>query len=109
MMNIDEFNEWVYQVAIGVDQQINALLGGSADETMSSRCFRLNHIRTYRVLELGVNALFHPFQGPDHCEHAYMKEVFGRQVPEEFYKRAFAMNIEMDKNKLGPNIEMPQV
>lgn len=108
MSLIAETEEWVYQVSIGVDQLANALLGGSADETMSSRCYRLNHIRTYRVLEIGINILFLPFQGTDHCQHAYIKEILGRQVPEEFYKRAFEMNLEMDKNKLGPNIEMPQ-
>ena len=100
--------EWCYQVFIGVDQLINTILDGSADETMSSRCFRLNHIPTYRYLELFVNVIFYPLQGPDHCEHAYWKEVLGRQVPEEFYKRAFEINLEMDKNKLGPNIEMPK-
>lgn len=102
------FKEWCYQVFIGVDQLINTLLDGSADETMSSRCYRLNNIRTYRYLELFVNFLFYPLQGADHCKHAYEKEVLGRQVPQEFYKRAFEINLEMDKNKLGPNIEMPK-
>ena len=27
------FKEWVYQVTIALDQQANAILGGSADET----------------------------------------------------------------------------
>jgi len=102
------FKEWVYQVTIALDQQANAILGGSADETMSSRCFRLDHIPTYRVLEKMVNVLFRPFQGPDHCKHAYMKEVLGRQLPTKFYDDAIEMNLRYDKDKLGPNIEMPK-
>lgn len=99
--------EWFYQVFIGLDQFVNTLLDGSADETMSSRCFRLNHIPTYRALEICVNILFRPFQGPDHCEHAYIKEILGRQLPSKFYDDAIAMNIQYDKDHLGANIEMP--
>jgi len=102
------FKEWVYQVTIALDQQANAILGGSADETMSSRCFRLHHIPTYRVLEKIVNALFLPFQGPDHCKHAYEKEVLGRQLPYRFYDLAIGMNIQYDKDKLGDKVEAPE-
>lgn len=102
------FKEYVYQNLIALDQQVNAFTGGSADETMSSRCFRLDHIRAYHILEKIINFVYFPLQGPDHCEHAYWKEVLGRQVPQEFYKRAFEINLEMDKDKLGPNIEMPK-
>jgi len=100
--------EWFYQVFIGLDQFVNTLLAGSADETISSRCYRLNHIRAYRVAEIFVNALFFPFQGSDHCRNAYVKEVLGRQLPYEFYDLAVAMNIQYDKAKLGDKIEMPK-
>jgi hypothetical protein len=99
--------EWIYQNSISLDQGVNTLLDGSADETMSSRCFRLNHIRAYRILELFVNIIFRPFQGKNHCENAYIKEVLGRQYPTKFYDDAIAMNIQYDKDHLGPNIEMP--
>jgi hypothetical protein len=100
--------EYIYQVFIGVDQLVNTLLGGSADETMSSRCYRLNHIRAYYTLETCVNALFYVFQGPDHCEHAYEKEILGRQLPTKFYDEAVAMNIQFDKDHLGPDIRLPE-
>ena len=102
------FKEWIYQVTIAFDQQINTFVGGSADETMSCRCFRLNHIRTYRVLESIINVGFSPFQGPDHCKHAYLKEVLGRQLPYKFYDLAIAMNIQYDKDKLGDLVEIPK-
>lgn len=99
--------EWAYQVFIAIDQLANTLLNGSADETISSRCFRLNHIRAYRWAEIFVNCLFFPFQGWDHCRNAYIKEVLGRQLPYEFYDLAVQMNIEHDKAKLGDRIAMP--
>jgi hypothetical protein len=102
------FKEWVYQVFIGLDQFVNTLLGGSADETMSSRCYRLNHIRTYRYLELFVNVLFFPLQGADHCKHAYEKEVLGRQLPYKFFDLAIEMNLRYDNEKLGNLMELPK-
>jgi hypothetical protein len=103
-----DFKEWVYQTVIGLDLLMNAILGGSAGETMSSRCYRLDHIPTYASLEKFVNALFYPFQGPEHCKHAYEKEILGRLCPQDFFARAFELNIEMDKSKLGPNIVVPK-
>lgn len=100
--------DYAYQVFIGLDQMVNTLLGGSADETMSSRCFRLNHIKTYRYLEVFVNVLFYPFQGPDHCKHAYEKEVLGRQLPYKFFDLAIEMNLRYNNEKLGNLIEMPK-
>ena len=99
--------EYVYQNFISLDQSVNTLLGGSADETMSSRCYRLNHIAVYHVLETCINALFYFFQGPDHCCHAYMKEVLGRQLPTKFYDLAIEMNLQYDKDNLGPDIKLP--
>lgn len=101
------FKEYVYQNFIALDQSVNVILDGSADETMSSRCYRLNHKAAYRILEKIVNAVFLPFQGPDHCKHAYMKEVLGRQLPTKFYDDAIEMNLQYDKNNLGPNITLP--
>lgn len=100
--------EYIYQNFIALDQSVNVILAGSADETMSSRCYRLNHIRTYRILELIVNVMFRPFQGPDHCLHAYEKEVLGRQLPTKFYDDAIEMNLQYDKDHLGANIRMPE-
>ncbi|HEU4830674.1 MAG TPA: hypothetical protein VFS65_00705 [Candidatus Saccharimonadales bacterium] len=90
------FKEWVYQVLIAEDQRLNAWTGGTADETLSSRCFRLNHKRGYRIAEIVINALFFPFQGKNHCESAYVKEVRGRHLPSRFYDLAYAMNVEFD-------------
>jgi hypothetical protein len=102
------FKEWVYQVFIAIDQLANTLLLGSADETISSRCYRLNHIKAYRAAEIFVNCLFFPFQGWNHCKNAYIKEVLGRQLPYEFFDLALEMNLRYDSEKLGDKVEMPK-
>jgi hypothetical protein len=76
------FKEWVYQVTIAIDQLVNAIHNGKADETISARCYRLNSRQPYKTFEKIVNWMFKPFQGPDHCKHAYEKEFNGRQRPE---------------------------
>lgn len=100
--------EYIYQNLISIDQTANTLLGGSADETISSRCHRLNHIKAYRIGEIFVNALFFPFQGKGHCKHAYEKAVRGRYLPYRFYDLAIEMNIRFDNEKLGNKVEMSQ-
>lgn len=101
-----KLKEWRYQVLIALDQFANTLIMGSADETLSSRCFRLNHIKAYRIAEIFIDVLFYPFQGWDHCRNAYIKEILGRQLPYKFYDLALAMNIRYDKDKLGDLVEL---
>jgi hypothetical protein len=101
------FKEYAYQNFIAWDQLLNVTLGGSADETLSSRCYRTRFIPFFNVLRIIIDAGFYIFQGPDHCEHAYIKEVLGRQLPQRFYEDAIRMNIAFDAARLGPNIEMP--
>ena len=102
--------EQLYQIFIWVDQGLNVFpLMGSADETMSSRCFRMNHIPAYRYLEIFVNKLYYPFQGLEHCRNAYMKEVRGRQLPDDFFDKAIAMGIfPTDPDKLGDMVRVPE-
>ena len=54
-----------------------------------------------------VNAIFYPFQGPGHCENAYIKEVLGRHLSQRFYEDAIRMNIAFDAAHLGTDIRMP--
>jgi|SRR5687768_7166304 len=103
------FREWIYQSAIGLDNFANAFLFfGSADESISGRCFRLNHIKAYRYAEIFVNCLFWPFQGWEHCKYAYFKDALGRQLPKEFYKKAIEMGLEINPEKLGADAEIPK-
>lgn len=66
--------EYVRNVAIGLDQMANCILFGYPDETLSARCGRLIHRYPYKAWAVLVDAIFRPFQGPNHCLNAHLKE-----------------------------------
>ncbi|TCJ96124.1 hypothetical protein EV694_1675 [Volucribacter psittacicida] len=83
---IKKAKKWGYHVLIAVDQLINALTGGGADETFSSRCYRgailaKNPKKRWRFWYGFVNKLFFD---PNHCKTAYESEVLRRQYPADF-------------------------
>lgn len=72
------------QVLIALDQFVNTLCNGWADETLSSRCWRweLNGKRSWpRKL---VDALF--FWDKNHCRESYESELKRLQSPPELRK-----------------------
>ena len=77
---------WGYHVLIAIDQLFNALIGGAADETLSSRTYRGAMLaqtprKRWRVLYRLINGLFFD---RNHCREAYESEVKRRQYPQEF-------------------------
>lgn len=79
--------KWGYHVLIAIDQLFNALTGGGADETLSSRTYRRAVLtqskpkKRWRVLYRVINGLF---RDPHHCETAYYSELNRKQYPEDF-------------------------
>jgi hypothetical protein len=71
------------QTAIAVDQTVNAILNGWADETLSARCYRqrMNGKWMYRWYRF-INALF--FWQDDHCKDSYLSEVDRNQISPEY-------------------------
>ena len=77
---------WGYHVLIGLDQLFNAIIGGAADETLSSRTYRgavlAKHPRKrWRIWYRVINAVFFD---ANHCKTAYESEIKRRQYPEDF-------------------------
>lgn len=72
---------WLKQVLVALDQFVNALAGGWADETLSARCWRLRGQAVWGVLRMVVDAVF--FFDKNHCEEAYRSEVLRLQCPPE--------------------------
>lgn len=72
------------QVLIALDQLVNALLGGWADETLSSRAWRMERKgRPWgRVMRPLIDALARPFER-DHCRASFDNERAQRQLPPE--------------------------
>ena len=93
---------WGHEVFVSVDQVVNAIFGGYADETISARAFRLGNRAKrldlwdqWRVCWVIADFLFLPqdmwLQYRDgfrpsrgHCERAYHAEIDRMQLPAEY-------------------------
>lgn len=79
------YSYWL-NLALAVDQLLNALLGGSCDETLSSRTYRMASLghRSWSLFEGFVNALFFwdkDGNGRKHCELSYLVEMNRGHMP----------------------------
>ncbi|MBN6064198.1 DNA helicase UvrD [Aggregatibacter actinomycetemcomitans] len=77
---------WSYHVIIAIDQLFNAITGGAADETLSSRTYRGAVLaeqpkKRWRVLYRVINGIFFD---RNHCQTAYESEIRGKQHDERF-------------------------
>ncbi len=79
-MNFQRLLGQLKQVAIAVDQLVNTLLGGWADETLSARSYRLSDekFRWYLMMRF-IDIIF--FFDKDHCYTSYTSEKNRRHLP----------------------------
>ncbi len=77
---------YLFQILLWVDQGLNVLLGGWADETLSARAWRQRHKRRWAVLVRLLDWLF--FWQHGHCRLAYQAEMARAHVASQ-YRRAF--------------------
>ena len=71
------------QTLIAIDQLINAIFGGWADETISARAYRLHAKKTRWYITMRIiDAIF--FWQPRHCRQSYVAEQERRQLPPEY-------------------------
>lgn len=69
-----------FQILLAVDQLGNALLGGWADETLSSRAYRMQHSgKFWKFTRKAIDTLF--FFQKDHCHEAYLSELHRKHMP----------------------------
>ena len=76
---------YILQILIALDQLLNTMLCGWADETFSARCHREK-----RWLEYVIDLLFWwqvDKNGKWHCEQCYQHEMERRDMPEEYRKK----------------------
>lgn len=73
---------YIKQVLIALDQLVNALIGGWADETLSSAAYRMETKGklTGRIFRPLIDMLFWVIQ-KDHCQWAYLAEQKRLQLP----------------------------
>ena len=79
--------QYLLNVAIAIDQTLNALRGGSPDETLSAAAWRTEQEgrilgRIFRPL---IDMIFWPIER-DHCRMAFESEQQGAHLPEEYQK-----------------------
>ena len=77
--------QYLLNVAIATDQVLNALRGGSPDETLSAAAWRTEQKgrllgRVFRPL---IDLLFRPLER-DHCRTSFESERNGWHLPEEY-------------------------
>lgn len=70
-------------IFLAIDQFMNTVFFGYPDETISSRAFRCNDKKIWRIAEQFINTLFwFDTQGDiKHCELAYYGEVVREHFP----------------------------
>lgn len=73
----------LHQLAIALDQVLNTLAGGWADETLSARAYRCQfHDAGWALARRVIDALF--WWQADHCRGAFVAEMARRQLPVEY-------------------------
>ena len=64
-----------WRIIIGYDQIANVCIGGSENETISSRCWRNRHIRPYKEGRVFVDWMAAKVGDFDHCRTSYEGEL----------------------------------
>ena len=79
--------QYLLNVTIAIDQTLNALRGGSPDETLSAAAWRTEQKGRWlgRVFRPLIDLLFAPLE-KDHCRTAFESERDGRHLPKEYQK-----------------------
>ena len=77
----------LYNVALGIDQTVNAALSGAADETLSARAYRCGVAesspkRRWVLARWFIDRLF--FWQDHHCFNAYRSEFLRRHLPSHY-------------------------
>jgi hypothetical protein len=89
------YSYWM-NLLICVDQGLNSVLGGSCDETLSSRTHRrAQSSKPWATFEKIVNAVFFldvDSQGRRHCELAYMVEMVGGHMPKAMIQQQIKLD-----------------
>lgn len=81
--------KWGTQMLLAVDQLVNAIFAGSADETISARSYRMatrpDPKRRWVVARRLIDWLF--WFDPGHTQAAYLAEVERQHMRGEYRKR----------------------
>jgi len=74
------------QVAIAIDQLLNTLLGGWADETLSARAWRHRGLPLWKQARWLIDRAF--FWQANHCYQSFVAEEQRKQLPTDYQEGA---------------------
>ena len=83
---MNKFIKYLKNLLIAIDQLINAIFGGSCDETISAVCWRKSQERGHyghKFLKFVLDVTFSPIKN-DHCFQSYLSEMTRKQLPERY-------------------------
>ena len=77
--------QYLFNIAIALDQLVNALRGGSPDETLSAAAWRTEQKGRLlgRIFRPAIDLLVMPLER-DHCRKSFESERNGRHLPKEY-------------------------
>ena len=78
--------KYFLQNLIAFDQQLNTILGGYADETLSSRAYRADRDNKVfgKITRPTIDFIFMLFGDKNHCYNSYTSERNNKHLPPEF-------------------------
>ena len=75
--------KYFHQVGIAIDQLINTLLAGHADETLSARAWRMQNKKCrWKIACQLIDGLF--FWQDNHCFKSHINELERRHMPDHY-------------------------
>jgi len=81
---------YFYNISVALDQLLNALFFGFADETLSSRAYRLSLKGLWwrwQICKTVIDKLALIFNDKNHCYVSFVSEREGRQLPPELREK----------------------
>lgn len=83
---VDAIIFYILQILLWIDQGLNVLTGGYADETLQSRAYRAWRGDKFfgKIFKPLIDFLF--FWEDNHCRIAYLAEIERYQLPKDFLR-----------------------
>jgi hypothetical protein len=74
---------YLHQVSLAIDQLLNTLLAGHADETLSARAYRCQFDkRRWMIVRRTLDGIF--FWQDGHCFNSYLSELERKHLPSHY-------------------------
>ena len=90
---MQKLKTYIWQLFVAIDQLLNVVALGMADETFSARCFRLDGTsRFWSMARRVVDGIF--FFEKKHCWQAYRNEVLNAHKAVSDYQLANQLTVE---------------